>query len=145
MPLGAKDGHLRFAIQPAGDPGTIDPRPILSNWRQLHIALNPQGAKGEADLIGAILKAAVTRVARPARAGRTAPRIAHSASAGRTAPAPLVVSGELTSTQWNQLIARIAVLPVPNVASKPSASAIADPWTSPGGRGSGKGPLSSGG
>ncbi len=46
IPNAARDGHLRFAIQPAGDPDTIDPRPILENWKLLGAALHPQGAKG---------------------------------------------------------------------------------------------------
>ena len=50
---GARDGHLRFAIQPAGDLGTVDPRPILRSWSQLAAALHPQGSRGEADLLGA--------------------------------------------------------------------------------------------
>jgi membrane-bound lytic murein transglycosylase B len=53
MPQGAKDGHLRFAIRPAGDPATVDPRAILENWVQLEAALHPQGAKGESKLLGA--------------------------------------------------------------------------------------------
>jgi hypothetical protein len=53
-PQGARDGHLRFAIQPAGDPSTIDPRAILANWAQLDAALHPQGAKaGRSNLLGA--------------------------------------------------------------------------------------------
>ncbi len=112
VPSGAKDGHLRFAIQPAGDSDTIDPRPILSSWKQLAAALHPQDARG--DLIEEILKGALTSVA-------------HSARAARTASSPLVVIGKLSSAQWNRLIARIALLPAPNVAAKPSASAIPDP------------------
>jgi soluble lytic murein transglycosylase-like protein len=53
VPHTARDGHLRFAIQPAGDPGAIDPRPVLENWKELGAALHPQGAKGQADLLGA--------------------------------------------------------------------------------------------
>jgi membrane-bound lytic murein transglycosylase B len=53
MPQGAKDGHLRFAIRPAGDSTTVDPRAILENWMQLEAALHPQGAKGESKLLGA--------------------------------------------------------------------------------------------
>jgi membrane-bound lytic murein transglycosylase B len=53
VPPGARDGHLRFAIRPAGDPSTIDPRPILANWAQLDAALHPRGAKGETELLGA--------------------------------------------------------------------------------------------
>lgn len=52
-PAGAKDGHLRFAIQPAGDTGTIDPRAILTNWNQLDTAMHPRGSKGNAGLLGA--------------------------------------------------------------------------------------------
>jgi membrane-bound lytic murein transglycosylase B len=52
-PAGARDGHMRFAIQPAGDASTIDPRAILANWTQLDAALHPQGAKGRPSLLGA--------------------------------------------------------------------------------------------
>ena len=45
LPEGASDGHLQFAIRPAGDSQTIDPRPILSNWVELYTALHPRGAK----------------------------------------------------------------------------------------------------
>ncbi|HEY5285656.1 MAG TPA: lytic murein transglycosylase [Solirubrobacteraceae bacterium] len=47
------DASLRFAIQPAGAQSAIDPRPILENWRQLGIALHPQGAKDGPVLDGA--------------------------------------------------------------------------------------------
>jgi hypothetical protein len=53
VPPHAHDGHLRFAIQPAGDPTSVDPRPILTNWAQLGAALHPQGAKAENALLGA--------------------------------------------------------------------------------------------
>jgi len=52
-PAGARAGHLRFAIRPGGDRGTVDPRPILRNWAQLGAALHPQGVTGETDLLGA--------------------------------------------------------------------------------------------
>ena len=52
-PAGARVGHLRFAIRPAGDLGTVDPRPILANWSQLGAALHPQGSRRENDLLGA--------------------------------------------------------------------------------------------
>jgi hypothetical protein len=53
-PTGAVDGHLRFAIRPGGDQSTVDPRPFLTNWQQLGVALHPQGVNnGEADLLGA--------------------------------------------------------------------------------------------
>ncbi len=44
---------LGFAIRPAGAQSAIDPRPILTNWRQLDIALHPQGAKDGPVLDGA--------------------------------------------------------------------------------------------
>jgi hypothetical protein len=52
--------------------------------------------------------------------------VAHPASAGQTAPAPVAVVGELSVTQWEQLIGRIAALPQPTVAVKPSSAAIPD-------------------
>ncbi|HTR88783.1 MAG TPA: lytic murein transglycosylase [Solirubrobacteraceae bacterium] len=53
VPPGDRDGHLRFAIKPLGDPSTIDPRAILANWSQLGSALHPQGVKGDPNLVGA--------------------------------------------------------------------------------------------
>ncbi len=53
IPSGDRDGHLRFAIQPAGDTSTIDPGPVLANWKQLQTALHPQGAKATNALLGA--------------------------------------------------------------------------------------------
>ncbi len=273
-PAGAKDGHLRFAIRPAGDPSTIDPRAILSNWSRLDAALHPQGAKGNPNLLGATasdvfllpksrlerevlsdpgialstcsrhevasgaidkralgvlaflsrsgLKPTVgtlrcgdgayavsgyvaaghagdaiaitqingvpiaghqgsgsiadttirtlltlqgqfvparivslmrypgapTTLARadhgdyieivftPApvsavglKAAATTTAGAHSAGAGRTAPVPVAIVGELSPAQWEQLITRIAALPAPTVAVKPSSAAILDNQT----------------
>ncbi len=265
-PAGARDGHLRFAIRPAGDQSSVDPRPILQNWAQLQAALHPQGARSESALLGATasgvfllsqaelqrevlsdpgiaifgcarqdiasgaidkrvlavlaflsrsgLKPTVgalgcargadgayaserqagaaveisainaipiaahqgagsitdTTIAtllslhgefRPreivslmhypmaantlARAdhwgkihigfapdprarglGSFAPGAAHWARAGLGAPSPLLVAGALSGTQWDRLMARIAALPVPSVARKPSPSAIRD-------------------
>jgi soluble lytic murein transglycosylase-like protein len=48
-----KQASMRFAIRPAGAQSAIDPRPILSNWRQLEAALHPQGAKDGPVLDGA--------------------------------------------------------------------------------------------
>jgi soluble lytic murein transglycosylase-like protein len=50
---GGQAGHLRFAVRPSGDPGTIDPGPVLANWAQLQTALHPQGAKAQNALLGA--------------------------------------------------------------------------------------------
>ncbi|HWY90789.1 MAG TPA: hypothetical protein VNY31_08975, partial [Solirubrobacteraceae bacterium] len=58
----------------------------------------------------------------------TATAVAHPAGAGQIAPAPAPVAivGELSVAQWEQLIGRIAALPKPNVAVKPSSAAIPD-------------------
>jgi Transglycosylase SLT domain len=53
VPHGAKAGHLRFAIRPAGDANYVDPGPILANWGQLQKALHPAGAKATNALLGA--------------------------------------------------------------------------------------------
>jgi membrane-bound lytic murein transglycosylase B len=50
---GAASGSIRFAVRPAGDPGTIDPAPILANWAQLQTALHPKGARATDPLLGA--------------------------------------------------------------------------------------------
>jgi hypothetical protein len=50
---GSATGHLRFAIRPAGDPATIDPRAVLSSWVSLHAALHPSGATKPDALLGA--------------------------------------------------------------------------------------------
>jgi soluble lytic murein transglycosylase-like protein len=53
VPAGGRDGHLRFAVRPAGDPETVNPGPVLANWAQLQSALHPQGAKATNALLGA--------------------------------------------------------------------------------------------
>jgi membrane-bound lytic murein transglycosylase B len=128
-PLGAKDGHVHFAIRPAGDPNTVDPRPILANWTQLSHALHPRGAKGEPNLLRATASPRVSVA-----------KVHQTAGALRSTPAPLVLSGGLTAVQWDQLIARIAVLPVPKVAAKPSSAAIPDPQPVANNRAAGSGP-----
>jgi Transglycosylase SLT domain len=52
-PVGASAGQLRFAVRPAGDSSTIDPQPLLANWRQLGAALHPKGSRGANALLGA--------------------------------------------------------------------------------------------
>jgi Transglycosylase SLT domain len=52
-PAGASAGQLRFAVRPAGDNGTIDPQPLLANWKQLDVALHPEGSSGGNALLGA--------------------------------------------------------------------------------------------
>ena len=261
MPSGDRDGHLRFAIQPAGDTSTIDPGPVLANWKQLQTALHPQGAEATNALLGAttsdlflmsknqlestvLADPDITMTAcdrREVAAGRVDKRVlavlaflsrsglaptvsalrcgqdqytasgalsaqhsgdavdiaaingiaiahhqgagtitdltiralltlpggfvpheivsltrypgasntrteassakeirlqfspttasaAHLARAGRNAPAPLeTATSALSAAQWNQLMMRVAALPVPTVATKPSSAAVTDP------------------
>jgi hypothetical protein len=63
----------------------------------------------------------------------TSARAARAARAGavQTLSSSLATSGGLSKTQWDQLIARIAALPQPTVAAKPSSAAIRDPQTAP--------------
>jgi soluble lytic murein transglycosylase-like protein len=271
VPPGARDGHLRFAVRPAGDSETVDPGPILANWAQLQTALHPRGAKATDALLGAtasdvflLSKAQLERAVlsdpaitlaacdrheiasglvdkrvlgvlaflsrsglRPTvsalschqrqytatgapianddldisaingipiaahqgpgtitdltiRTLLTLPRefvpdrivslmrypgsssteaqsaywnrvrlvfrppsataalnpaaaatAAHSARSGRTAPAPLVTTSALSAAQWNQLMVRVAALPTPTVATKPSSAAEPDPKQHP--------------
>jgi Transglycosylase SLT domain len=259
MPPRAHDGHIRFAVQPAGDPDTVNPGPILSNWAQLQSALHPQGAKATNALLGAtasdvfllsqaqleravlsdpgvtidacgrhevvsgrVDKRVLAVLAFLARSGleptvgalgcngassgeevdisaingtpiaghqgpetitdltiralltlpagfvphqidslmrypgspsthassafrsrihlvfsppaatttlspAAAATQAHSARTGRTAPAPVVTTSALSTTQWSQLMERVAALPMPTIASKPSSAAVPDP------------------
>jgi hypothetical protein len=96
VPVGARDGHLRFAIRPAGDRGDVDPRPILASWALLAAALHPPGATGHLDPLHAVA----------ARAARS----------GRRTPPPMLARDELSAGRWDELIARIGALPAPNVA-----------------------------
>lgn len=57
VPAGDVAGHMRFAVQPAGDPQTVDPAPVLENWAQLQKALHPRGAKASDALLGATASA----------------------------------------------------------------------------------------
>jgi hypothetical protein len=281
---GSQLAELRFAIRPANDLETIDPRPVIESWRDLNAALHPRGAKDEAGLLGAtaadvflLSKDELTRTVladpgiglegcarqdiesgavdkrvlaalaflsrsgleptvgevscglqdsardaadalRPAPAtieilningvaiaghqgpgsvtdvtirtlltlqGKFAPsRIislmdypgapstqasregadsielefaptspsvplsveatasaAHSAGAGPTAPAPVVLSADISPTQWSALIDRIGALPNPTISRKPSAAAIRDPQAAPDNRDLGMHPL----
>jgi len=53
VPKGAHAGHMRFAIQPAGDASTVEAGPILANWAQLQKALHPAGSQEKNALLGA--------------------------------------------------------------------------------------------
>jgi membrane-bound lytic murein transglycosylase B len=270
VPSGDRDGHIRFAIQPAGDPATVAPGPVLASWAKLQTALHPQGATATNALLGAtasdvfLLSQAqlertvladpgitLTSCARhevvsgavdkrvlavlaflsrsglkptvsalrcdqarytstgapsaqslgdavdisaingtpiaghqgqgsiadltirtllnlpkgfvpteifslmrypsasntqaepqfwnrislefaPARTAgvlnpAAAAKVAHSARTGKAAPAPVVTTSPLSASQWSQLMTRVAALPEPTIATKPSSAAIADP------------------
>ena len=96
-PPGARAGHLRFAIRPGGDQGTVDPRPILQNWAQLGAALHPQGTTGETDLLGATASGVfLMSKDELERDGALRPRDRRSTNAGaRTSP-----RGRSTSACW---------------------------------------------
>lgn len=126
LPRGAKDGHLGFAIRPAGDPATIAAAPILASWRELERALRPHGAGSGA--IAAVMDAAARQVAVSARAGYGAHTLARAAGGRLPAPLPIVSSGTgLTPEQWDLLIAQVARLRLPDISSRPSATAVPDP------------------
>jgi soluble lytic murein transglycosylase-like protein len=139
VPVGARDGHLRFAIRPARDRREIDPRPILANWALLAVALHPPGASGRVDPLDAAAAAS--------RGGSTpAAGAARSTRSGRGMPSPIVVRGELSAVRWDRLIAHIGALSAPTVAVNRSYWAIGDRWDAASGRGVLEGgPLSSGG
>ncbi len=89
-------------------PGAPNTLAMPEHWNHIHIGFRP--VAGDVPLS-------------PAAAAKAA----HSAGAGKTAPAPIVAPSPLSSTQWNQLVARIGSLPAPKVTAKPSGSAIKDP------------------
>ncbi len=144
-PIGAKDGHLLFAIRPAGDRRDVDPRPILANWARLAAALHPWRASVQVDLLqataGDFLVLSKSRLQRdlnrisiglhptaaaiPLTATKAATG-ARSASSGRSSRSPLPVSGDLSIVQWDRLIVHIAALRAPIVAVRPSSWAIGD-------------------
>ncbi len=138
VPVGARDGHLRFAIRPAGDRRDVDPRPILANWALLAAALHPLGASGRADPLDAATRQAARLRGNRVREGRlrataaasrersTAAGAARSARSGRGMPSPVVVRGELSAVRWDRLIARIGALQEPTVAVSRSYRAIGD-------------------
>ena len=116
VPIGAKDGHLRFAIHPAGDQRDVDPGPILANWALLAAALHPPGASEQADPLDAAPGQAARLRRNRVQESRLSATAAASPRSGRRMPAPIVVRGEMSAGLWNELIARIGALPAPTVA-----------------------------
>jgi membrane-bound lytic murein transglycosylase B len=96
-------------------PGAANTLAMPEHWNHIHIGFRPVGAS----------------VAPSPAAAATA---AHSAASGKAAPSPLIVTGDLSPSQWNQLIARIGALPTPTVTQKPSKAAIRDPQAAPSNR-----------
>jgi hypothetical protein len=90
-------------------PGAANTLAMPEHWDHIHVGFRP----GAAELAQ--------------RSAGAAGKAAHSAGAGKTAPAPIVLTNELSMTQWNQLITRVGALPAPKVPAKPSSSAIKDP------------------
>jgi hypothetical protein len=88
-------------------PGAPNTLAMPEHWNHIHVGFHP--AAGEL----------------PQAPGASADA-AHSARAGKSAAAPVIVPSDLSTTQWNQLVARIGSLPAPKVAAKPSPSAIKD-------------------
>jgi hypothetical protein len=86
-------------------PGAPNTLAMPEHWNHIHVGFRP--AAGQS----------ITP---------TATGAAHSARAGKSAPAPIVVPSDLSTTQWNQLVARIGALPAPKVAAKRSSSAVND-------------------
>ncbi len=87
-------------------PGAPNTLAMPEHWNHIHVGFHP---------------AAGQLPATPAATGA-----AHSARAGKSAPVPIVVPSDLSTTQWNQLVARIGSLPAPKVAAKRSGSAVND-------------------
>lgn len=88
-------------------PASAGTRAERSYWNRIGLAFQPASAS-------ASLSRAATSAA------------AHSAGKGKTAPAPVVSTTLLSTTQWTQLINRIAAIASPKIATKPTSSAIPD-------------------
>jgi soluble lytic murein transglycosylase-like protein len=85
-------------------PGAPNTLAMPEHWDHIHVGFRPTAA--QLSLSG---------------------QAARSASAGKVAPTPVIVPGDLSTTQWNQLVTRIGSLPAPKVAVKRTPAAIADP------------------
>jgi hypothetical protein len=89
-------------------PGAPNTHANPQYWNEIHLAFR------------APVAAAPATVAQPTKA-------AHSASTGAVAAAPVVTTTVLSPVEWNQLITRVAAIPAPGIARKPSSQAIPDP------------------
>jgi hypothetical protein len=89
-------------------PGAPNTHAVPTYWSHIHLAFGP-----------AVKSVSLSPAAAAA--------VARSGRSGPIATAPLVTPTYVSASQWEQLITRIAALPAPTVATKPSSSAIADP------------------
>ncbi|MGO9489747.1 MAG: lytic murein transglycosylase [Solirubrobacteraceae bacterium] len=87
-------------------PAAASTRAESSHWNQIELIFEPATAQAALRATGSA---------------------AHSAAKGQTAPAPVVTTSLLSPVQWTQLISRIAAIPTPKIAAKPTSSAIPDP------------------
>ncbi len=88
-------------------PGSPNTHSSAGFWNRIHLAFH----------------APVPSAALNSKSSTTA---AHSAHSGATAPAPVIVTSVLSPAQWGQLMERVATIPAPKVATKPSDAAIPD-------------------
>jgi hypothetical protein len=87
-------------------PGSSRTLALATYWNQIHLEFAP---------------------GMPSAAPPASGSAARSAKAGQSAPVPVITTGALSPAQWNQLMNRVAALPIPTVATKPSSSAVPDP------------------
>jgi hypothetical protein len=90
-------------------PGAANTHATPQSWNHIHVEYHP------------VTQAAALNPATAGAAARAA------AAAARAAVSPVSVGGQLTPAQWDQLMTRVAALPAPKVAVKPSSSAIPGP------------------
>jgi hypothetical protein len=117
-------------------PGTANTLASASRWNGIHISFRPIAATA-----ASASSSAFTHKAHSAGPGRTAPSPLVSAGVIPTSVSSPVLTDDLSTAQWNQLIARIGALPAPSVARKPTSSAIRDPQAAAGNGGLGAGTL----
>jgi hypothetical protein len=88
-------------------PGASNTLAMAEHWNHIHVGFRP--------LAGELPQT-------PGASGSAA----SAARAAKSAAVPAFVPSALSTTQWNQLVARIGSLPAPKVAAKRSQSAIDD-------------------
>ena len=89
-------------------PSTSNTQAAAQFWNRISLAFSPAHA---------------ATALNPAAAAK----VAHSARSGQAAPSPVITTSPLSASQWSQLMTRVAALPEPKVATKPSSAAVPDP------------------